>query len=195
MASFYSGNYYLSQAEMEVNVRYAYNYLGSRGWSINAISGMAGNWESESGCNPGIWESLNSGNTSGGYGLVQWTPATKYLNWCDENGLEPSDLDSALERIIWELENGEQWIATSAYPLSFADFKTSTQTPYYLGMAFLYNYERPYSLDQPNRGTQAQAWYEFLSGEPAPDDPGGNEANPVKKKMALWLLLAASKRS
>lgn len=48
---------------------------------------MLGNMETESTINPGIWQSLNSGNASGGFGLTQWTPATKYINWANNNGL------------------------------------------------------------------------------------------------------------
>lgn len=185
-----SGNRYLSQAEMENNARYIWNYLGSRGWSMNAVAGMLGNMQPESSINPGIWESLNAGNTSGGFGLVQWTPASKYISWCEERGLDPADMDSALQRIEYELANGLQYYATSAYPLSFAEFKVSERTPYYLGMAFLANYERPAVSNQPARGNQAEAWYQFLSELPPPTDPTDRR----KKGMSLILLYAASKR-
>ena len=51
-------NGYLTKAEMENNVLMAWQYFGSRGWSREAVSAMAGNWETESTINPGIWESL-----------------------------------------------------------------------------------------------------------------------------------------
>ena len=191
MAEFITGNRYLSQAEMETNARYIYNYLGSRGWSVNAIAGMLGNMQSESTINPGIWESLDAGNGPG-YGLVQWTPFSKYTDWCAGRSLDPSHMDSALQRIEWELANGEQYYATNSYPESFAQFKVSTKSPNYLAMAFLANYERPAEPNQPWRGTQAEAWYEFLTGEPAPVDP----SKPMKKPggMSLLLMYLATRR-
>lgn len=158
-----SANRYLTQSEMETNATYIYYYLSQRGWTLNAVAGMLGNMQTESTINPGIWQNLNEG-VGPAFGLVQWDPFTKYTNWCEENGLEPSEMDSALQRIEWELENGEQYYPTTAYPETFAEFKVSTADPYYLGMAFLANYESPADPDQPARGTQAETWYTFLSG-------------------------------
>lgn len=184
-----SGNRFLSQAEMENNARYIWNYLGSRGWSINAVAGMLGNMQTESTINPGIWQSLDSGNTSMGFGLVQWTPATKLINWASGRDLDYTAMDTQLERIEYELANGIQYYPTSSYPETFAQFKVSTKDPYYLGMAFLANYERPAVSNQPKRGQQAQAWYEFLCALPAP-----GQTKPKKKGLPLLLMYIASKR-
>lgn len=187
MSEFITGNRYLSKSEMETNAQYIWNYLGSRGWSLNAVAGMLGNMQSESTINPGIWESLNVG-TGPGFGLVQWTPYTKYTDWCADRNIDPSSMDSALQRIEWELENGEQYYPTSAYPETFAQFKTSTKSPYYLGLAFLANYERPAEPNQPFRGTQAEAWYEYLSGMPAPS------YKPKRKSLPLFMMYMAARR-
>lgn len=186
-----TGNRYLSQSEMETNAKYIWRYLRERGWSKNAVAGMLGNMQSESTINPGIWEGLNQG-TGPGFGLVQWTPYTKYTEWCAERGLNPSAMDSALLRIEYELDFGLQYYSTDAYPLSFASFKVSTQTPEYLAMAFLHNYERPADSNQPNRATQARSWFELLEdGAETPEDTpvyqGGNSKMP-------FLLLALSTR-
>ena len=202
MPEFYSGNHYLTQSQMETNARYVFNYLLPRGWSINAIAGLLGNFQTESGINPGIWQSLNEGNTSGGYGLVQWTPATKYLNWCSDNGLEPSHMDSALSRIEYELANGIQYAKTSAYPITFGQFKVSNESPYYLGQAFMKNYERPKNQSTTKRGEQALAWYKFLTGSSWSDSGSsgsgtgtGTGTTPKKRKsMSLLLLAIATKK-
>lgn len=188
MVEFITGNRFLTQEEMETNARYIYNYLGSRGWTVNAIAGMLGNMQTESSINPGIWEGLNAG-TGPGYGLVQWTPYTKYTDWCANKGIDPSHMDSALQRIEWELDNGLQYYPTDSYPETFAQFKASKKTPTYLAMAFLANYERPAEPDQPNRGTQAEAWYTFLTGEPAPENPTGPTQPEKKKRKGLPLLM------
>lgn len=193
---FYYGNRYLTDEEMKVNAVYIYNYLAARGWTLNAIAGMLGNMQTESTLNPAIWQSLDEGNTSGGYGLVQWTPATNFLNWCDSNGLDPEHMDSALQRIEYELENGLQYYPTDSYPLTFSEFKTSTADPAYLAMAFLLNYERPADQNQPARGTQGEYWFEYLSGyeppEVDPDEPV--YPRPINRNRMAMLLMAATVR-
>ncbi len=186
MSDFISGNRYLSTEEQHVNAKYIYSYLSARGWTINAIAGMLGNMETESTINPAIWENLDPSDPERGYGLVQWTPSTKYTEWCDSEGIDPAHMMSALLRIEYEFENGIQFYPTDEYPITWSEFKTSTLSPSYLGMAFLYNYERPASLDQPSRGTQAETWYNYLlnngGGGVIPD-------SPVKKKKGLSLLM------
>lgn len=158
-------NSYLSREQMTENANYIMGYLLQRGWTKNAIAGMLGNMETESTINPGIWQNLDAGNTALGFGLVQWTPATKYIDWANGNGYPITDIDGQLERLQYEIDNNLQWIATDAYPLTFAEFKISSQTPEYLAQAFLRNYERPQNQNQPERSTQARYWFDTLDGE------------------------------
>jgi hypothetical protein len=150
--------------EMTVNAQYIVNYLLPKGWTMNAICGMLGNMQTESTINPAIWQGLNSGNTSGGFGLVQWTPATKYIDWCNSNNLDYTQMDSNLKRILWEVQNNQQWINSS---MTFAEFTQSTDTAYNLAMLFLSSYERPANPDQPKRGDQATYWYNNLQTNPS----------------------------
>lgn len=166
----YTGNHYLTTEQMQSNAAYIWYSLGPRGWSMNAVAAMLGNFQTESTINPGIWEGLVEGRTWAGYGLVQWTPATKYLDWCRSNGLEPSSMDSALTRIEWEMNNGKQWYPTSSYPETFSQFKSSTKNVAYLANAFLRNYERPANQNQPKRASQANYWYSFLQSLPKESD-------------------------
>lgn len=158
-----SGNRYLSIDEMTVNAQEIMNQLTSRGWTKNAVAGMLGNMQTESTINPGVWESL-SPNVNNGYGLVQWTPATKLISWAESEGLDYTSGDAQLQRIDWEVANNQQWIATSQYPMSFQEFKVSTLTPEYLAQVFIRNYERPRNPNQPIRSTQARYWYDNLEG-------------------------------
>lgn len=161
-------NQYLSLEEMTINAEYIVSHLMSRGWSKNAVAGMLGNMQTESTINSGLWQNRDEGNLSLGFGLVQWTPATKYIDWANENGYAIDDIDGQLERLEYEIQNKLQWIPTTNYPLSFASFKVSTETPEYLAQAFLKNYERPKNQNQPLRSTQARYWFDNLTGE------GGN---------------------
>lgn len=160
----------LPMDKMELNAEYILQGLGNKGYTKNAICGMLGNMQSESTINPGRWEGDRVEWSGHGYGLVQWTPYTKYFNWCGSD--DPSSMDNNLERIIWEVDNGEQWISTNGYPLTFYEFVTSTESPEYLAMAFLNNYERPADPNQPIRATQARAWWDYFEHiEPQPVPP------------------------
>ena len=126
--------------------------LSDREWlDQNAVAGILGNMEQESTMNPGLWQDLKYENMSGGYGLVQWTPATEYTSWADRNGYpwggdtsSPTVyVNGQLERILWEVRYDQQWIATSAFPFSFTAFTQSGEAPEYLAEAFMKNYERP----------------------------------------------------
>jgi hypothetical protein len=171
---YYSGNRYLSLDEMKVNAQYIRDYLTTVGWTVNSIAGILGNMQTESNINPAIWENFDSGNLSRGFGLVQWTPATKYLDWCTTMNLAPAEMDSNLQRILYEVNQGLQWGNDSEGnhpPYSFYQFTQSTEPPYTLGMNFLWYYERPLVKNQPVRGEQANFWYEYLTGTTPPDNP------------------------
>ena len=90
------GNFYLTTEQMQGNAREVLSFFEQKGWSLNAIAGICGNMQSESNINPGIWQSLQEGNYSGGFGLVQWTPATNYTNWAGANGYGITDPNGQL---------------------------------------------------------------------------------------------------
>lgn len=181
-----SGNRYLSQIEMDNNALIVTSYLLSKGWTLNAIAGLLGNMESESTINPGIWQSLTEGNMSGGFGLVQWTPATNFTNWADGLGFSWSDGNAQLQWIDEQTTLFGQWIKTDVYPLSFEEFKTSTETPQYLASAFLKNFERAGVEVENERRSQAYEWYLFITSE-NPINPELPITPPKKKKFNFIL--------
>lgn len=141
----------------------------------------------ESTINPGIWQNLDEGNMELGYGLVQWTPAPKYLDWCTQNNYTPSNMLTAIRRLEYELDTGIQWYPTSYYNHSFGYFLTdSSITPYEAAMAFLHNYERPDNLNQPNRGKQGEYWYTYITGH-EPPIPGGDVY--TGRHMPLYMMM------
>lgn len=157
-SNYISRNGYLSIEEMTVNAKYILRYFTSRGWTKQAICGMLGNFQKESSINPGIWQNLDAGNTALGYGIAQWTPATKYTDWAKAAGKNPADLKSQCERIMEEAATNTQWISTSSYPMGFAEYTKSTANPAYLAWVWLYNYERPADYNQPERAVYAEEW-------------------------------------
>lgn len=180
-----SANKFLGAADQKENAQYIMDYLLKKGWTKNAIAGMLGNMQTESTINPGIWQSLRVNNMSGGFGLVQWTPATKYIDWAKGKGLDYKKMDTNLLRILYEVEKNIQWINKS---MTFKEFTKSKKSPYDLGMLFLKHYERPAEPNQPKRGAQAEYWFNALKGsEPIPKpipkpDPIPNPVPPVLPK-------------
>ena len=184
-------SYNISVEEMKPNAQYICQYLSAHGWTLNAIAGILGNIQVESKMSPCAWQGTIEGSIikadgthelnmeilsgrSPGYGLVQWTPYSKYISWCIDNKLDYWDIDSQLQRICWEVENSEQWQVreSKGYNITFKDFISSNRDAYWLAGAFAFCYERPGSststVEQQNnlkieRGTNADFWYEYLS--------------------------------
>lgn len=155
----------LTEARMQINASYIRRSLAARGWSVTAIAALLGNMQAESSINPGRWQSNDVGNLNGGYGLVQWTPATKYINWVTG---DYSTMDNNLSRITYEVANNIQWIATSAYNMTFREFSTSSRPAGELAKAFMLCYERPADQStaaQNRRASMAVKWYQIISGE------------------------------
>ena len=164
----------MTAAEQENNVLIIAQYFRGLGWSDNAISALCGNMEIESYLNPCQFEIRYNFSPSYGFGLVQWTPRTKFSDWAGSDWR--TNYNKQLQRIKYELDNGLQWIPVSAYNyMTFAQFSVSTQTPEYLVMAFEYSYERGTPMTA-QREAAARKWYTFL----------GN--NPTGNNIPIWML-------
>jgi hypothetical protein len=121
-----------------------------------------------------------------GFGLVQWTPASKYFDWargyygCTNN--QAITMDKELGRILWEVTNNKQWLnSCDPQHRSFSEFTQSLDAPYDLAMAFIVAYERPANPNQPIRGTRAEYWFNNLvaGSEPPPVPPPADEPDPI----------------
>ena len=185
------GGYSNDSAEALDNATNIYDILSGYGWTLNAVAGLLGNVCVESGLNPWRWQNNNVGASTGspwtnsGYGLVQFTPASKYIddsraqsfdgygpNFSDKQG-NANDGSAQLEFV----DKYADYSKTDAYPLTYAQYKTSTADAEYLAVAWLYNYERPRdpSASIASRKANAKYWYEALSGvTPTPPSGGDN---------------------
>lgn len=212
MATLHEDGFYWAHArftvhgtEQNTNALFIASYLRGKGWTDNAIAGILGNMQSESGINPGAYYGY-SDFSAVSFGIVQWDPTSKYQNWHDDRypGIIYEHLGCQLERILYELEEGIQYYKTDKFPLTFREFSTSNETPGYLAKAFVRNYERPASIlygtaeeqeaTYSQRANQANYWYEYITGNPAPDvpdTPGGETPTPTKGKHLSKLLLYA----
>lgn len=147
--------------DQEKNAWGIWQFFKNKGWTEQSIAGMLGNIQSESGIMPDIDE-LSGG---GGYGLTQWTPKSKLVNWCNEYGLDYRTLDTQCRRIQWEMENNQQWFPNYERPdlstISFSDF-TKLSDVRLAAEYFIAFYEHPKYPNQPIRAQQAQYWYDKL---------------------------------
>ena len=189
----------LTLSQMQVNARYLYDFMSSIGISTNAICGMLGNFQVESTINPGRWQNDSVGSTSLGYGLAQWTPATKYLNYYETYGFgESYEMKFQIAYLYgYELENHKEYFPTTNYPESYEEFLVSTKSPGYLAKAFLYNYERAGVEKVDLRVEYANYWYEFLTGSTPPYDPDDPTPTPTpsgKKKKGYNFVLFNKRR-
>lgn len=192
------GAYAKESDEAYQNAVEIYNLLsGELGWTLNAVCGVLGNLGRESGYNPWRWEGdkpLASTDTTNiatkrqGYGFVQFTPSGKYINNAkgyDGYGPNFSDKVGSIYdgRAQFLYINGNaDYIMKPAYPLTYAEFKVSTESPYYLAGAWLYNYERPKNpaASVNARGEMAEWWWDRLGGGDIPPRPPGGDIAPLK---------------
>lgn len=134
---------WLSESDSLKNAQLVANHLIPQGWTKESVSALCGNMRHESSINPDMYEYGFDWTADKGYGLVQWTPRSKYWDWAVAKGLDPRDGDSQLAMIDYEVDNNIQWISTPNYPESYSEFRSSTKSMDYLVPCFTWNYERP----------------------------------------------------
>lgn len=187
------GNRWLSIGEMQNNATITIDYLLKAGFTIESICGILGNAGGayslgESSINPGIWQNLTP-NPNLGFGLFQWTPSTNYTDWAVANGYETDDGYGQLDWLVNQTVPTGQWIPTTDYPETFAEFKVSTKDPEYLAYAFLNNFERPANRNQPERQQNARYWYEWYNNFYVPPENPPQNGGEWSAKMPIWLYL------
>jgi hypothetical protein len=136
---------WLSLDESLNNAQMVVNHFGSN-WSKESLCALCGNMRHESSINPNMYEYGYEWAEDRGFGLVQWTPRSKYWDWAVSEGLDPYSGDSQLARIDYEVEHNIQWIPTSEIEgLTFAEFRENARgwTVEKLTEAFTWGYERP----------------------------------------------------
>jgi hypothetical protein len=138
--------------------------LTAAGVSKGVTAGLLGNMQAESAIIADRWEGDRVGNLSGGYGLVQWTPATKYRDWAKARRMDPAALSSQITRIIWERDNNVQFVRKGQ---TFAQWAASNITPEQAADDFVRYYERPKVINSGTRQQFARKWYDQLSGTAA----------------------------
>lgn len=145
---------WLTEEQSLNNAQMVVNHFVGTDWTAESLSALCGNMRHESSINPDMYEYGYEWADDRGYGLVQWTPRSKYWDWAEGQGLSPRLGDSQLARIDYEIENNIQWIANrhalgygyeDKYDISFAAFRANAEgyTIDQLTEAFMWNYEAP----------------------------------------------------
>lgn len=167
----YINNTYLGLDNMKINAAIVWDFfVRQKGWTPNAVAGMLGNMQTESTISPRLWQGRTTPpdpyTAEKGFGLTQWDPARKLINWCDENGLDYLDGNAQLQRILYEQQNGLQWSTNNVLHMTWDDFIVSEESPETLALVFVWAYERPSDPDIEKRQKDARFWYNFLSTPP-----------------------------
>lgn len=192
-----SGGYPVGSTEWEDNIQMIYSMLSDT-WTLQAISGMCGNLQAESGLNPWRWQSDSVSLTDKykGYGLPQFTPAYGYIDNYGQgvSGYAPnlsvstitqgaSPTDGQAQIIVIDTDKAGKYLNRSSY-CSFADirglypfsnFKVCTDA-WLCTVAWLYDYEFPASQYRTEAQAKARynntiAVYQYLVGSAPPDPP------------------------
>lgn len=198
----------MTETDKQNNVTIIYNELSAKGYSLEAISAICGNMESEGILNPAQYEiGRNYDVYNYGAGLCGWTPvyvtgssATHLGNWCDSEGLDWLDGDSQLKYLDYELTD---WNGTERFfrnpsapscgyptnpPITAKEFIASAENVNTLAAYWMLYYEHPANpkASMATRKANASKWYEYLSDSPTPPDP----PTPIKtNKLPLWMML------
>ncbi len=151
----------LTSQQMHDNATIIYNQLSDTGWSHNAICATLGNMQHESvTINPGRGED----GGGGGYGLVQWTPASKYLDWASQNNYKKDSLPGQVEFLVYSMQPGQgEWLNNSNAYLSYDQFIHSDASVAYLTEVFMWSYERPGVPHLDRRIECAEYWSNYFS--------------------------------
>jgi hypothetical protein len=158
-------------AQIDV-AREVWNTLKRWDCSDGAIAGILGNMQAESALIADRWQSDDVGNMSGGYGLVQWTPASSYIDWAKAQGRDYKTVSTQCARIKYEADHGLQFFKTGT---TFWNWLRSDGTPEQKADDFIRCYERPQSLDTlPERQGFAGNWYDQLHGTDPATGPSGD---------------------
>lgn len=187
----YNDDTYLSESQKLNNAKIIWASLIVQGWSEYSIAALLGNMDQESTINPGFSQRGGSG-----YGLVQWTPPTRWSDWADSRGYEKDDGNGQILKIVEEMTaaNQDEWYSTREiygdnppnghYLLSREDYITNSGSWSidYLTSAWLWEYERPplSTAMESYRRERAHYWYNVLHGMQPIPDPGFD--------LPIWLV-------
>lgn len=141
-----SGGYALSSTEGKDNMDCIYSIFSNQGYTLEAVSAIIGNMANEGAMNPWRWQE-DRVNYRAGYGLIQFTPASEYINLQNvpyhspnldvsqqTSGATPEDGSAQCYVIYqdklgkWQTNIWRDYWSTSVYPTEYAYMQELRQT-------------------------------------------------------------------
>lgn len=158
------------------------------GWTENSASAVIGNFQSESALNPGQFEHGKNYSMSDGFGLGQWTPATKISNYIGSTNKD--DMADGAKQMLYFISHPGQYSTYFLNPDGSSRYYSETGLPYITNMAdfsqsnasisdltklWAICWERPGSAEYhrsiSTRINRASHWFNEFSGSPTPPTP------------------------
>lgn len=197
----------LNKSDQQTNAVFINSYLSARRWTLDAISGLLGNFEVESTINPNRVETTaidrwpNWGNY--GFGIAQWTPwYTKmsggqwldpanyhgtnnptYGYWAEQNGYTVSaDGTGTIGKMEPQLDYLNANLGTGAGKNWVQQYKSSSSGPEQAAKDWYVYYERSAAGTWGTRPEKARYWYNYLAGIIPPPTP-----KERKSKLLLYV--------
>ena len=177
--------------EQKHNVDKIYAIFHALGWTDNAIAGMLGNMQVESGLDPAC-SYPKIGNTmadidnthaenypDNAYGLVQWKGRgsvdpdnNQLVGYAIRYGYEWYDGDIQMNRLTWEYQTPAKFHnqTVDGVYYTFSSYASSTSSPSVLAKAWMVCYEGTYSV-LSNRQSNAEYWLTYIQSGPTPPTP------------------------
>lgn len=194
------GSNMLSESEAENNILCVYDFLSQEingGWTKEAVAGVGGNMWEESHLNPGQWQLGHFQDTKYGYGLGQWTPATKLINGLAAEGLAwQGNGDNQLHFLNsqpgqWHTSYSVNPSGSAVSPyISFEEYKKSTLDVNTLSDYWLWFWEDPgytnASNSQATRRAHAQKYYALLKDYAPGPGPGPGPSPTTGFPWYFW---------
>ncbi|WP_328989979.1 phage tail tip lysozyme [Kribbella sp. NBC_01245] len=145
------------------NVQKAFNYFVGKGYTAEQSAGIVGNMMWESGVEPMRLQNTppsaktpasQAAGSSLGWGIVQWTPAGKYINAARRDGADDKKIES-LEHQLWFL-NEQLEGRTSSPEAEAGRAQKAAKTVEDATRAFGGKYERFGGHENPNESSWAK---------------------------------------
>ena len=158
------------------------------GWTENSASAVIGNFQHESALNPGQFEHGKNYSMSDGFGLGQWTPATKISNYIGSTN--KNNMADGAKQMLYFLASPGQYSTYFLNPDGSSRYYSESGLPYITNMAdfsrsnasisdltklWAICWERPgaaeYHRSISTRIDYATHWFNEFSGSPTPPTP------------------------
>lgn len=172
-------NSHLTTEETRNNGRIVASFFLAQGWNKTSVGALCGCMQQESQINPQLWEEgMPEWGDNSGYGLVQWTPATRLTEKCSIWHLgDYQDGTVQMMCLLGEYNTTDsdlaEWFPRYGWNMSFHDWAHNTQglDANTLAYYFVNNYLRPADPANPNYGTYAVQWAQYIESGDFPDTP------------------------